>query len=641
MGWLPVDPQDAQDTITRRTSGELATSETDPSTPTLGQSFGQGAKNVGMLGMQGFARAARGLDLAAGAVPVMADAVRNTLRGTSGTLQDDRSLGDAYFDRLMKPANEVVNFWTPDARTTGPVSNVSGGFLRMGTEATVGGGAGLVMAEQTNTALDLVDKGVDASTANLAGVASGASNALGLNMGIVGSTLLTRMVSGAAGNVAVNTATAVSQRATLDAAGYREQGKEFNAFDPEARAIDVLVGIAAGAITHATLPRGTTAQVDAALTAAAANRAQTSSTPARPVDAAGQQAHADAFDASIAAVVRGERVDVSNLVRPEDFIGSQPNPGLAPVVQAARTIRTLSNLTGVKKTIADAATTAGVDPQLAIAIAQIESNLKVNAQTPINPATGKRVSTAAGLGQFLDETWRSMGGTGANRFSEVEQSRVLAEFTAKNTDDLRTAIGREPAAEEVYLAHLLGMGGAKKVLRADRTTPIADLVGQAIADGNGMKGMSVAQAIEHWREKLSHAGAEPTTAARPTDVQRSADAVGTPVDVEAQTARVQAALDAIPEHVADVVPLAREVQAETPGGSVGEQAAPRTLTGEEHDFNLARAHAEAYPDMLVDHNGEQVPARQAHDAMQAELEEATSHSALYEVAANCALRFGQ
>ncbi|HDI5572643.1 TPA: lytic transglycosylase domain-containing protein, partial [Acinetobacter baumannii] len=88
---------------------------------------------------------------------------------------------------------------------------------------------------------------------------------------------------------------------------------------------------------------------------------------------------------------------------------------------------------------------------------------------------------------------------------------------------IRKNLGRDPVAHEQYLGHLLGPGGAVKVLKADPSRPLIDVVrsydaknADAIVKNNGMSGMTVGEAINKWRSKWnqlsSRYGGETSTA---------------------------------------------------------------------------------------------------------------------------------
>jgi len=141
--------------------------------------------------------------------------------------------------------------------------------------------------------------------------------------------------------------------------------------------------------------------------------------------------------------------------------------------------------------IARAARATGIDFSYLLAQARLESGL--------NPDARAATSSAAGLYQFTSGTWlRTLDRHGAahgmgwaeaaisgGRVSDpalretimglrhdVDASALMAaELASDNRDGLRTQLGREPDAAELYLAHFLGLGGAGSFLSALAADP--------------------------------------------------------------------------------------------------------------------------------------------------------------------------
>lgn len=168
------------------------------------------------------------------------------------------------------------------------------------------------------------------------------------------------------------------------------------------------------------------------------------------------------------------------------------------------------------KSIARRATQEGVDPSVALTISHIETGGQFS-HTAKNPE-----STAHGLFQVLDKTWKNLGGK--DRTNIDEQIRIGLKHIKQANSYISKKLGREPVAHEQYLGHLLGPSGAVHILGADPKAKLIDIVrkydpdnANAIVNNNGMKGLTVEQAIEKWRKKwntLSNRyGGENTTTA--------------------------------------------------------------------------------------------------------------------------------
>jgi hypothetical protein len=160
-----------------------------------------------------------------------------------------------------------------------------------------------------------------------------------------------------------------------------------------------------------------------------------------------------------------------------------------------------------RQVIAQAAQSTGADFDFLVRTAARESNF--------DPSAKARTSSAAGLFQFIEQTWLAMvdrhgakHGLGAEaeliergadgRFTiadPAERQRVLdlrfdpeaasvmaGELASDNASVLRREIGREPSTGELYAAHFLGARGAAELItlashqpgaRADQAFPQA------------------------------------------------------------------------------------------------------------------------------------------------------------------------
>jgi hypothetical protein len=145
---------------------------------------------------------------------------------------------------------------------------------------------------------------------------------------------------------------------------------------------------------------------------------------------------------------------------------------------------------GVEAAIRRASNATGVDADFLIKTARRESAM--------NPSARARTSSAAGLFQFIEQTWLGtvkahgakhgygqyadlihrgsdgrwrVDGSARNvvldlRFDAQAASTMAAELTASNAAYLRGRTGREPGAGDLYAAHFLGPAGAAKLMEA-------------------------------------------------------------------------------------------------------------------------------------------------------------------------------
>jgi hypothetical protein len=151
----------------------------------------------------------------------------------------------------------------------------------------------------------------------------------------------------------------------------------------------------------------------------------------------------------------------------------------------ASTTDTPTSFTGknadIKNIIAKGAKMAGMDPNVMLAFAAIESDLNPKAKAPTSSATG--------LFQFLDGTWkevlRKYGkkynlSANASRYDPLASTLMGAEYAKANA---KYAGKSNPNATDLYLTHFLGPGGAKQFLSmTDNAIPANTMPKQAKAN---------------------------------------------------------------------------------------------------------------------------------------------------------------
>lgn len=129
-------------------------------------------------------------------------------------------------------------------------------------------------------------------------------------------------------------------------------------------------------------------------------------------------------------------------------------------------------------------------------VAARESSGNPNA---VNPTSG-----ATGLYQFLPSTWQDLmqrhpelGLTPEGIKDPAQQQKAFPVFTAENAKTL-AASGVQPNPTSLYAAHLLGGGGASKVLSQPDATPLSAVVDPAALQANpNIAGMNVGQ-FKQW-----------------------------------------------------------------------------------------------------------------------------------------------
>lgn len=147
--------------------------------------------------------------------------------------------------------------------------------------------------------------------------------------------------------------------------------------------------------------------------------------------------------------------------------------------------------------IDDAAKRYGVSPEALRKVAWLESRGDPNAQNPD--------SSAGGLFQQLDSNAAAYGVV--NKFDPRQSADGAARFMLANSKVLRSALGREPTAGELYLAHQQGSGGALKLL-SNPNAKAVDVVGAKEVKLNGGNANMTAQEFANlWIRKAEGADA--------------------------------------------------------------------------------------------------------------------------------------
>lgn len=126
--------------------------------------------------------------------------------------------------------------------------------------------------------------------------------------------------------------------------------------------------------------------------------------------------------------------------------------------------------------IQGAAKMVGFDPTIAMNVAAVESGLKPRASSGI----------ANGLFQFIDGTWNSMLRKYGSTYgiapntppTDPRANAILGVcYLKENYEGLSKSLGSEVTDLDLYMAHFLGLGGARRFLTASRQEPAFAHVG--------------------------------------------------------------------------------------------------------------------------------------------------------------------
>lgn len=414
-----------------------------------------------------------------------------------------------YKEQKQKARDDLVYEsidYLKDEENTGTIGNIAFSLGDYATRAVTGsavggvaGAAAVTGASETHYVYgDLTRDGVDSETAAKValtdGVVAAAATALPMSYGFKGTGGVIKD-----GILSVGGATALSQGgqavsgAILDSEGYDKQAKKYEV-NAETIGTDLLLntlffGAARGASRYLNKsPEQLEIEIDRERAALVLNELEFEETlaPVKAADPVQQNNHYKNLDASVEAIRMGRPVNVVHPVKGEEK--------QKPVNYDTMALPTNA------KSIARKAQMEGVNPSVALTIAHIETGGKFD-HTAKNPT-----SSAHGLFQILDKTWKGQGG--GDRTNIDEQIRQGLKHIKNANASMRKSLGREPVAHEQYLGHLLGPGGAAAVLKADPNAKLIDVVrkydsknADAIVNNNGMSGLTVGQAVDKWRNK--------------------------------------------------------------------------------------------------------------------------------------------
>lgn len=201
--------------------------------------------------------------------------------------------------------------------------------------------------------------------------------------------------------------------------------------------------------------------------------------------------------------------------------------------EAVSRIIAQSGARAVNAAIRNAGEATGVNFDLLYNMARRESAL--------DPSAKASTSSAAGLFQFIEQTWLgavkaygarhglaaeaaaiSVGPAGKFtvadqaagkaildlRFNPDKASALAGELVRENQKSLEAALGRAATAAEIYAAHFLGPAGAARLLRADPSASAAALAPRAAAANravfyDGARARSVAEVVASFEKSMS------------------------------------------------------------------------------------------------------------------------------------------
>ena len=379
-----------------------------------------------------------------------------------------------------------------------------------GTRGVIGGstaGGAYVVGKSTKDYVynKLIESGVDEDTAQKASWNDGFVDGLGMAVPVYRGAGVVKNIGLVAAPVALTEAGHAVNKQMLENKGYEKQASEYK-FSTESVMTGLTIG---GAINRGTayldsrsakkVPDPTpeqaqvTAEIKDDVIPAIAKRLDDEYTELG--------LHSDDIETR-EKIKQNKNVAENQLMNRQPV--SVPYPGISE--PPVKPVLNKSTLNSNGQLLAAKAEQVGVNPSDALTIAHLESggNFSASAQNPD--------SSANGILQVINSSWKRLGG--GNRNDIGEQIRVGLLHIKEANSYIAKKIGREPVAYEQYLGHLLGPGGAVKVLQADPNAKLIDIVrkfdsknANDIVNNNNMTGLTVGQAISKWEQKWNSVSA--------------------------------------------------------------------------------------------------------------------------------------
>lgn len=152
----------------------------------------------------------------------------------------------------------------------------------------------------------------------------------------------------------------------------------------------------------------------------------------------------------------------------------------------------------------------------------------IGAESGGNPNATNPNSSAAGPGQFIDTTWLStlkaarpdlaQGQSDADLLAlktDPQLSREMTQAYAQQNQAILAKAGVPVTDGTTYLAHFAGPQGAVKVMQADPTAPVADILGPGVVKANPFLAKMTAADLQAWASRKMGGSAAPMPPATP------------------------------------------------------------------------------------------------------------------------------
>ena len=272
--------------------------------------FFEGATNVKWMGKKAMEFSTGGAKAAAMTGSILFPSEDVPREQDPGRIVPSKEDFNRFIDTYIEPAQR---YWTPPPNEVGHAAKILGNLTGM---AFAGGPGNIALNAAMNTGTNLIDQGVDPTTATIAGIGAGAVGYATSALPQTGKTLLEKGGLILA-NPFIGTAQDLALKKGLEAQNYKEQAAAINPFDPVSRGTDLLVGTLFGGLAHFAkikeqLPVEVVDAVDSIHNQAKVDAASPFKESANP---AVSDAHVAAYNKALTDVNAGRPVDVSPIIR--------------------------------------------------------------------------------------------------------------------------------------------------------------------------------------------------------------------------------------------------------------------------------------------------------------------------------------
>lgn len=190
---------------------------------------------------------------------------------------------------------------------------------------------------------------------------------------------------------------------------------------------------------------------------------------------------------------------------------------------------------GIISMLEKVARAVGINPSFLKGMIAMESQFKYDAR-PYSSKLGKYLSSARGIGQFLDDTWAEQIAKHGKKYgltkdtpreNSTASAIITAEYVKANAKNLPN-----PNMVDGYFTHFLGPGGAKKFANASKDAPAAQVLPKAAKSNpdvffkNGVSA-TVAEVYEKYKKRIVNFAAEHGITLNPNEHPLQAGSVST------------------------------------------------------------------------------------------------------------------